>query len=189
MYGCIRPCMAHSGRGWEDREAACRGRLCGDVPFEFVGEVARASALAETSHVEGGAAAARHVDGVVVGERESDGGGGGCRVVGGDVSNGKLKDGFQPRFGRSRGRATSIASTKSYRAIVLPFFHKDKRSQPRLDDVSAFQQQLIKLFQSLGSLVPYEYSLCKGHAATQQMPTMRLQPFTPYLDAKSGRIS
>jgi hypothetical protein len=114
MYGCIRPCMAHSGRGWEDREAACRGRLCGDVPFEFVGEVARASALAETSHVEGGAAAARHVDGVVVGERESDGGGGGCKVVGGDVSNGKLKDGFQPRFGRSRGRATSIASTKSY---------------------------------------------------------------------------
>lgn len=33
-----------------------------DVPFEFVGQVARASALAETSHVEGGAAAARHGD-------------------------------------------------------------------------------------------------------------------------------
>lgn len=36
--------------------------LRGDVPFEFVGEVARASALTEASHVEGGAAAARHDD-------------------------------------------------------------------------------------------------------------------------------
>lgn len=40
--------------------AACRWRVCGDVPFELVGEVARASALAEAGHVEGGAAAARH---------------------------------------------------------------------------------------------------------------------------------
>lgn len=38
----------------------CRWRLRGDVPFEFVCEVARASALAEAGHVEGCAAAARH---------------------------------------------------------------------------------------------------------------------------------
>lgn len=38
------------------------GDVGGDVPFEFVGKVARARALAEAGHVEGGAAAARHVD-------------------------------------------------------------------------------------------------------------------------------
>ncbi len=32
-----------------------------DVPFELVGEVARAGAMAEAGDVEGGAAAARHV--------------------------------------------------------------------------------------------------------------------------------
>ena len=43
-----------------------RERLCGDVPFEFICEIARARALAEAGHVEGGATAARHVDMVVV---------------------------------------------------------------------------------------------------------------------------
>ena len=46
-----------------------RERLRGDVPFEFVCEIARARALAEAGHVEGGAAAARHVDGGGVGEK------------------------------------------------------------------------------------------------------------------------
>lgn len=55
-----------------------RGAMCdvrcgamedGDVPFEFICEIARARALAEASHVEGGAAAARHVDGGGVGEK------------------------------------------------------------------------------------------------------------------------
>ena len=51
---------------WEGEEedvriAAARGSLC-DVPLEFVGEVARARAMAEASDVEGGAAA-RHGDG------------------------------------------------------------------------------------------------------------------------------
>lgn len=40
--------------------AVGRWRLIGDVPFEFESEVARASAVAEASHVESGAAAARH---------------------------------------------------------------------------------------------------------------------------------
>jgi hypothetical protein len=46
-----------------------RERLRGDVPFEFICEIARARALAEAGHIEGGAAAARHVVGGVVGER------------------------------------------------------------------------------------------------------------------------
>ena len=55
-----------------------RGAMCdvrcgamedGDVPFEFICEIARARALAEAGHVEGGAAAARHVDGGGVGEK------------------------------------------------------------------------------------------------------------------------
>jgi hypothetical protein len=37
------------------------GRGSGNVPFEFVGEVARAGAVAEARDVERGAAAARHV--------------------------------------------------------------------------------------------------------------------------------
>ena len=45
-----------------------RERLGGDVPFEFICEIARARALAEAGHVEGGAAAARHVGGGVVSE-------------------------------------------------------------------------------------------------------------------------
>lgn len=49
---------------WEDREAAGRKQEGGDVPFEFVGEVARAGTLAEASDIESGAAAARHVGGV-----------------------------------------------------------------------------------------------------------------------------
>ena len=40
--------------------AVGRWRLIGDVPFEFESEVARASAVAEASHVESSAAAARH---------------------------------------------------------------------------------------------------------------------------------
>ena len=32
-----------------------------DIPFEFVGEVAGASAVAEASDIEGGSAASRHV--------------------------------------------------------------------------------------------------------------------------------
>lgn len=54
-------CALWCNGGW-------RGRLRGDVPFEFICEIARARALAEAGHVEGSAAAARHVDG--------DGGGG-----------------------------------------------------------------------------------------------------------------
>ena len=46
-----------------------RERLVGDVPFEFICEIARARALAEAGHVEGGSAAARHVDGGGVGEK------------------------------------------------------------------------------------------------------------------------
>lgn len=42
-----------------------RERLGGDVPFEFICEVARARALAEAGHVEGGAASARHGGGAV----------------------------------------------------------------------------------------------------------------------------
>lgn len=45
-----------------------RERLVGDVPFEFVCEIARARALTKAGHVEGGAAAARHVGGGVVSE-------------------------------------------------------------------------------------------------------------------------
>ena len=41
-------------------QAVGRWRLIGDVPFEFECEVARASAVAEASHVESSAAAARH---------------------------------------------------------------------------------------------------------------------------------
>ena len=59
-----------------------RERLCGDVPFEFICEIARARALAEAGHVEGGAAAARHVDGGGVGEK------GGVMAVGGEWSGG-----------------------------------------------------------------------------------------------------
>jgi hypothetical protein len=59
-----------------------RERLCGDVPFEFICEIARARALAEAGHVEGGAAAARHVDGGGVGEK------GGVMAVGGEWSAG-----------------------------------------------------------------------------------------------------
>jgi len=62
----------------EDR----REGLCGDVPFEFICEIARARALAEAGHVEGGAAAARHVDGGGVGEK------GGVMAVGGECSGG-----------------------------------------------------------------------------------------------------
>lgn len=40
--------------------AVGRWRLIGDVPFEFESEVARASAMAEASHVKSSAAAARH---------------------------------------------------------------------------------------------------------------------------------
>lgn len=61
--------------------AASRRRLGGDVPFELVGEVAGASALAKAGHVEGGAAAARHV-GVWWSER------GGWDGVGGAVVDG-----------------------------------------------------------------------------------------------------
>lgn len=32
-----------------------------DVPFEFVGKIASARAVAEASHIEGGATSARHV--------------------------------------------------------------------------------------------------------------------------------
>jgi hypothetical protein len=46
-----------------------RERLGGDVPFEFICEVARARALAEAGHVEGGAAAARHFCSGGLGER------------------------------------------------------------------------------------------------------------------------
>jgi hypothetical protein len=52
--------MPHSGGVLDDIDAASLARLDSDVPFEFVGEVARASALTEASHVEGGATAARH---------------------------------------------------------------------------------------------------------------------------------
>jgi hypothetical protein len=57
-------------RGWDggrwmqmDGERDDGGRLgrgSGNVPFEFVGEVARAGAVAEARDVERGAAAARH---------------------------------------------------------------------------------------------------------------------------------
>lgn len=48
------------GRREEDvRIAVARRSLC-DVPLEFEGEVACARAVAEASHVEGGAATARH---------------------------------------------------------------------------------------------------------------------------------
>jgi hypothetical protein len=53
------PSSTHAIFGWYI-DAASLARLDGDVPFEFVGQVARASALTEASHVEGGAAAARH---------------------------------------------------------------------------------------------------------------------------------
>ena len=55
-------CALWCNGGW-------RGRLRGDVPFEFICEIARARALAEAGHVEGGAAAARHGDGGGGGER------------------------------------------------------------------------------------------------------------------------
>jgi hypothetical protein len=58
------------GRGWDggrwmqmdgERDDGGRvGRGSGNVPFEFVGEVARAGAVAEARDVERGAAAARH---------------------------------------------------------------------------------------------------------------------------------
>jgi hypothetical protein len=56
----------------EDIDAAVLARLDGDVPFEFVGQVARACALTEAGHVEGGAAAARHCRWCWC-EREGDG--------------------------------------------------------------------------------------------------------------------
>ena len=46
------------GRGGEDDGRVGRGS--GNVPFEFVGEVARAGAMAEASDVEGRATTARH---------------------------------------------------------------------------------------------------------------------------------
>jgi hypothetical protein len=52
--------MPHAGGILEDIDSASLARLDGDVPFEFVGQIARASALTEAGHVEGGAAAARH---------------------------------------------------------------------------------------------------------------------------------
>jgi len=66
-----------------------RERARGDVPFEFICEIARARALAKAGHVEGGAAAARHVDGmgersavmVVGGDMGMGGGGAGCERV------------------------------------------------------------------------------------------------------------
>lgn len=45
----------------EGEDGGRRGRCSGNVPFEFVGEVARAGAVAKARDVEGGAAAARHV--------------------------------------------------------------------------------------------------------------------------------
>ena len=66
---CDVRCARRYNGGWRERP-------CGGVPFEFICEIARARALAEAGHVEGGAAAARHVD---VG---GGGGGGGER---GDV--------------------------------------------------------------------------------------------------------
>jgi hypothetical protein len=42
------------------------GRGLGNVPFEFVGEVASAGAVAKARDVKSGAAAARHVDGGVL---------------------------------------------------------------------------------------------------------------------------
>lgn len=50
-------------------DVRCGAMEDGDVPFEFICEIARARALAEAGHVEGGAAAARHVDGGGVGEK------------------------------------------------------------------------------------------------------------------------
>jgi hypothetical protein len=48
------------------------GRGSGNVPFEFVGEVARAGAVAEARDVERGAAAARHVRCAWVSVRRAD---------------------------------------------------------------------------------------------------------------------
>jgi hypothetical protein len=79
-----------------------RERLGGDVPFEFICEVARARALAEAGHVEGGAAAARHFCSGGLGER------GDVAVVG---------DGCRGRGGRwwsrERERESGMARRKS----------------------------------------------------------------------------
>jgi len=69
-------CAMWCNGGW-------RERLRGDVPFEFICEIARARALAEAGHVEGGAAAARHVDGGGVGEGGVVAVGDGCGGRGG----------------------------------------------------------------------------------------------------------
>lgn len=64
--GSAKRCRRNRGQGSVRRDdggcdVAGRWRLCGDVPFEFVGEVARASALTEASHVKS-SATARHDD-------------------------------------------------------------------------------------------------------------------------------
>lgn len=87
-------CALWCNGGW-------RGRLRGDVPFEFICEIARARALAEAGHVEGGAAAARHGDGGgggergdVMAERGECGGGGGwwwCWSRESGMADGRIK--------------------------------------------------------------------------------------------------
>lgn len=44
----------------EEKDGGRVGRGLGNVPFEFVGEVASAGAVAEARDVESGAASARH---------------------------------------------------------------------------------------------------------------------------------
>jgi hypothetical protein len=111
-----------------------RERLRGDVPFEFICEIARARALAEAGHVEGGAAAARHVDGSGVGEK---GGvvavGDGCGGRGGwwwlresGMADGRIKtevdgrkellarckrDRFESLLGRNRGSSSHVQAS------------------------------------------------------------------------------